>query len=59
MDKLVLKEWLAIADYYGCDVDDSEQGVWRISFSNSLSMQINEHGKISSFLGLRQSLNIS
>ena len=44
MDKLVLKEWLAIADHYGCDVDDSEQGVWRISFSNSLSMQINEYG---------------
>lgn len=44
MDKVVMKEWLAVANRYGFNFDDSEQGVWRISFSVDQFIQINESG---------------
>lgn len=44
MDKLVLKEWWTIANHYGYDVDDSEQGVWRLFFSAGQYIQIHENG---------------
>ena len=44
MDKFVLKEWRAIANHYGYDIDDSEQGVWRLSFSAGQYIQIRENG---------------
>ena len=42
MDKLVFKKWCAIADRYGYAIDDTEQGVWRLSFSVSQYIQIHE-----------------
>lgn len=44
MDKVVMKEWLAVANRYGFNFDDSEQGVWRISFSVDQFILINESG---------------